>query len=252
MASDNRNVLEGRELPEIHLSDLERDPEMERLKRASVSERLRLSLVDMRQVTRDLIDEAPSEPRLLFFVLLSDVIFFLNVVLKFVISPENQAAGGGLPEGFGQFIGGALVLAFFLRTFSLYLCSGSFSGVCCVFGGEGSWRDTRAGVFWASLVAAPLGVLGALLVAGLGYLSQFHPIFGAPILLTPAHLLGVVAFVFFVSAAVAEAQRFGRTSPVFIAMSVLTVVIVIGGIAGWNAVENDVLRAMDDVLKDTR
>jgi hypothetical protein len=46
----------------------------------------------------------------------------------------------------------------------------------------------------------------------------------------PVQLMGVVAFVFFVSAAVAEAHGFRNTSPVFVAFSLVTVAILLGGL----------------------
>ena len=46
----------------------------------------------------------------------------------------------------------------------------------------------------------------------------------------PAHLIGMVFFVFFVSASVAEAHRFRNTSPVFVTFSVLTVLLLVLGI----------------------
>lgn len=238
MATEEREYYGAGALPEVHLSDLERDPEMERLKRASVSRRLRLSLTDMRQATRDLLDENPSEPRLLFFVLLSDVIFFLNMGLKFVISPAGEQASQGLPEEFAGAVGGLITLAFLVRTATLYVFSGMVAVVCRLFGGQGSFRDTRAGIFWASLVAAPIGVAGALLVVALGWLETFAPIFGEPVFMMPAQLLGVVAFVFFVSASVAESHRFRNTSPVFIAFSILTVVLLVAGLYVWGTVKD--------------
>ncbi|MEO0761180.1 MAG: hypothetical protein AAFZ09_05140, partial [Pseudomonadota bacterium] len=84
---------------------------------------------------------------------------------------------------------------------------------------------------WASLVAAPVGVVGSLIVVALGYLEPTYPILGEQMLQLPAHLIGIVAFVYFVSAAVAEAQQFRRTSPVFIAFSALSIGALVGVLA---------------------
>lgn len=218
-----------RPLPEITLADLDTDPELERLNQAGLSARLRLSFSDMRKATRYLLDEDPSEARLLFFVLLSDVIFFLNFGLKFVLSPSAEGMRDGLPSEFAGAIGGLVTLCFLVRTATLYVFSGAVTIGCRILGGRGSWRDTRAGIFWASLVAAPFGVVGALLVVALGYLETISPV-PLGLLEMPAQLIGVIAFVFFVSASVAESHRFRRTSSVFIAFSIVTVAVLLGGL----------------------
>lgn len=46
---------------------------------------------DMPASTRRLIKERPSEARLFFFVLLSDLIFFLSFSVKTVVSPTSMA-----------------------------------------------------------------------------------------------------------------------------------------------------------------
>ncbi|MEM9783718.1 MAG: YIP1 family protein [Pseudomonadota bacterium] len=216
-------------LPEVTLADLDEDPEIVRLRQESLSARIRMSIVDMRKATRLLLDDNPSEQRLLFFVLLSDIIFFLNFGVKFVVAPPEDV-NSGMPANFAEMIGGIIVICFLLRTATLYLFSGIVALFSRLLGGRGSWRDTRAGIFWASLVAAPVGVVGALIVVGLGYLEPHIPLAGSQLVQMPAQLIGVVAFVYFVSAAVAEAQQFKRTSPLFITFSVLSVALLIGGL----------------------
>jgi hypothetical protein len=218
------------DLPEVRLSDLERDEELVRLEEGTLSARIRLSFSDMRRATRLLLDENPTEPRLLFFVLMSDVIFFLNFGLKFVVSPAGASLESSLPSEFAGVIGGLVAICFLLRTATLYVFSGAVTLFCKLLGGKGSWRDTRAGIFWASLVAAPIGLLGALLVVAMGYLAPELPVLAQPAAQMPVQLMGVVAFVFFVSAAVAEAHGFRNTSPVFVAFSLVTVAILLGGL----------------------
>lgn len=181
---------------------------------------------DMRASTRRLIDESPSEARLLFFVLLSDIIFFLSRTLSLVVAP-GSATTKFVPIEIGLW----LILALLGRTFTLYLFSGLVGFVCRALGGQGSWRDTRAAVFWASLVAAPVGVAGALIGAGFERLSPMYPVLAIDLFVIAPLSIGIVAFVWFVSAAVAEAQRFTRTSPVFIAFAILTLVLAVGAIA---------------------
>lgn len=182
-----------------------------------------LSYRDMRAATRDLIAERPSEARLLFFVLLSDVIFFLSRGVSLVIAP-GSAAVDVMPPHPGIFV---LVLVM-LRTASLYILSAMITILCRMMGGQGNWRDTRAAVFWAALAAAPVGVLGSLVTASFSHLEVFHPIFAEPLIAMPPHYIGVVALLFFLAAGVAEAHRFSRTSPVFIALSVGTLVAAFG------------------------
>jgi hypothetical protein len=214
------------DLPDVHLEDVKQ--ELEPLTGMSVWARMRLSYHDMRRTTRALIDEQPSEPRLLFFVLLSDVLFFLSRGVALVVSPSATVEQSlPVPAQLGVLLVGALLL----RTITLYV----FSALVCLggwlFGGRASFKDARTGVFWASLVAAPVGILGALIGAGFAHLEAVSPIFASTLFSWPPLLIGPVAFVFFLSAGVAEAHRFPRTSPVFITFSVLTVILLIAAIA---------------------
>ncbi|MEM9062062.1 MAG: YIP1 family protein [Pseudomonadota bacterium] len=188
-----------------------------------LSSRVADAWMNMRASTRALLDEHPSEGRLIFFVLLSDVIFFLARTLSLVVAPAG-AAQKFLPIEIGLW----LVLVFVLRTATLYL----FSGVVCFvgrrLGGTANWRETRAAVFWASLVAAPVGVLGALIGATFGrWATQFPILASDPFVIAPL-ILGPVAFVWFLSAGVAEAHGAKRTSPVFIAFSVVAFILAVG------------------------
>lgn len=211
-------------MPDVTLADLPRDDDD--VRGMGLLERLLGAWRDMRESTRALIAENPSEARLLFFVLLSDVIFFLSRTLSLVVAP-GSAASKFLPVEIGIW----LILALLGRTLTLYVFSGLVGFVCRALGGQGSWRDTRAAVFWASLVAAPVGVAGALIGAAFERLSASLPILATDIFVIAPLSIGIVAFVWFVSAAVAEAQRFTRTSPVFMAFAVLTLVLAVGGIA---------------------
>ena len=224
--TDFKRRLDGTfvsDLPDVTLADV-RAEYGERLREITLWQRMKLSYVDMRAAVRELIAEDPSEARLLFFVLLSDIIFFLSRSLALVISP-GAAASEKLPLE----IGAILVFVFLARTATLYLFSGAVGAVCRALGGQGSWRDTRTGVFWASLVAAPIGVIGALIGAGMAHLEPYSPILtNAWVTMIPL-LIGPVFFVFYLAAGVAEAQRFRNTSPVFMTFSVLTVILLLAG-----------------------
>ncbi|MEL7153898.1 MAG: YIP1 family protein [Pseudomonadota bacterium] len=220
-------MTQGAELlPDITLSDVREAQEPDDSAGMSLSTRILSAWKDMRASTRALIDERPSEARLLFFVLLSDVIFFLARTLSLVVAPATTAQKF-LPLEIGLWLIGVFVL----RTATLYVFSGAVCGIARMLGGTGSWRDTRTAVFWASLVAAPVGVIGALIGVGLGHLAPHVPVLGSdPFVIAPL-VLGPVAFVWFISASVAEAHGARRTSFVFIAFSILAVAVSIAIVA---------------------
>ena len=184
----------------------------------SIGRRLWLSFRDMRAATRDLIDERPSEARLLFLVLLSDVIFFLSWAIMLVVAPGSETRSQ-LPAEVALM----LILIFLCRTAVLYIFSALVGIVCRMAGGQGSWRDTRTGVFWASLAASPIGVLGALIGGMVLHVADGTSMISGDTVLLVRFCVGFAVFVFFLSAGVAEAQRFKNTSPVFIAFSVLAI-----------------------------
>ncbi|MEL6217524.1 MAG: YIP1 family protein [Pseudomonadota bacterium] len=213
------------DLPEVHLADVKQ--ELEPVKGMSVWARMRLSYRDMRGATRTLIEENPSEARLLFFVLLSDVIFFLSFGVRLIVSPSavvEQALP--VPAQLGVLLIGAL----FLRTATMYI----FAGLVCLtgraFGGRGGVKAVRAAVFWASLVSAPVGVLGAMISAGFAHLEPSMPILGNALFAWPPVLIGILAFVVFLAAGTAEAHRFTKTTPVLAVYAVITLVLLLAAL----------------------
>lgn len=213
-------------IPDISLRDIRESADNEDIVGMTLSKRVIGAWGNMRASTRALIEERPSEARLLFFVMLSDVIFFLARTLSLVVAP-NAAAAKVLPLEVALWLIGVFVL----RTAALYL----FSGVICFFarliGGTGTWRETRTAVFWASLVAAPVGVLGAMIGTGLGHLAGEFPVLGTdPFVIGPL-ILGPVAFVWFISASVAEAHKARLTSLVFMTFSMLALALTIALVA---------------------
>ena len=116
-----------------------------------------------------------------------------------------------------------LVVVFLCRTAVLYAFSGLVGAVCRAIGGQGSWADTRTGVFWASLAAAPVGVLAAVLAVGALHLTRGSGMIDESLIMVMRFSFGFAVFVFLLSAAVAEAQRFRMTSPVFIAFSAFAI-----------------------------
>ncbi|MEM9146316.1 MAG: Yip1 family protein [Pseudomonadota bacterium] len=213
------------DLPDVHLSDVQQP--LEPLTGMSVWARMRLSYVDMRRTTRALIDENPSEARLLFFVLLSDVIFFLSYGVRLIVSPSD-AVGDALPPP--AQLGVLLIGSLFLRTLTLYI----FALVVCVvgrmLGGRGSFKAVRAGVFWSSLVAAPVGVVGAFVSGAFVQLEPALPMLALPVFAWPPVLVGIIAFVVFLSAGTAEAHRFPKTMPVLLGFTALSLVLLLAAL----------------------
>ena len=175
---------------------------------------------DMRSSTRRLINENPSEGRLLFYILLSDMIFFLSWSLKAVVAP-TLGARDLLPAEIGLW----LVVALFARTASVYLFSIVLGFVMRVFGGKGSWKSTRAGVFWGSFVAAPFGLFFALVTVLFASLEGQYPILQDAFISQAPYWMSLIPFVYFISAGVAEAHHTKQTFPVFAGMTFVAMVL---------------------------
>ncbi|MEM8753324.1 MAG: hypothetical protein AAGF90_10130, partial [Pseudomonadota bacterium] len=172
----------------------------------SYVDRILDAYVDMRWSTRALIDTSPSEARLLFFAILSDVLFLLARSLSMVVSApaEVQAA---LPT----YVGAGVVLAFLVRTSLFYVVAIIAHIVAKPFGGEGSWYETRCAVFWAALVSAPIEIFAAFVTVLVVFLRPSLPFLDVDWLVTAPYFIGPVAFGFFVCAGVAEAEGFRYT-----------------------------------------
>lgn len=177
---------------------------------------------DMRASTRDFILTYPSEARLLMLALLSDVIFFLARSISMVVAPPPEVQAS-LP----QFVGLAVVLAFLLRTASFYVIAAAATIISRPFGGVGSWHDTRCGVFWAALVSAPIEVIGALMTVTVAFLRPTIPILDSEWLIETPYFIGPIAFGFFLSAGVAEAQGFRYTYRVMAMLAIITIALIV-------------------------
>ena len=188
-------------------ADRERD-------RNSLGQRIWDSWKDMRAATRRLIEESPSEHRLLFFVLLSDMVFFVSWALKTVVSPVS-----GVEKYVPLEIGVWLIGALMLRTAAMYLFSLGTWGVCRMRGGTGSWKATRCGIFLGALAAAPLGLFMAILTVMMSWLEKDYPFLGQQIVAIPIYWIGLVPFLWLLSLGIAEAHGFKRHSGLFFGMS---------------------------------
>lgn len=119
---------------------------------------------DLRGSTRRLLASDPREGTLLALALASGAIWFLGRIAGLWLSPEAAGLGEAALIGRAQ---AEFVAAVFFRTLMLYAVAALAGLAARAFGGTGGWKDTRAAVFWAALVAAPVllavNVLAALL-----------------------------------------------------------------------------------------
>lgn len=174
---------------------------------------------DMPASTRRLIDERPSEARLLFFVLLSDLIFFLSFSVKTVVSPTSIAESA-LPDDVALL----LVVALMVRTGAIYAFSFILGLILRAFGGTGTLKDTRAGVFWGSFVSAPFEILAAILTVSMASMESSVPFLSGETLSLAPLWLGLLPYIWFVSAGATAAHGFKRFYPLFAALSLLCIV----------------------------
>ena len=152
---------------------------------------------DLGGAMRAELDRQPSEGRLLLYAMLSGVVWFLGEVMILRYGPvapilsEDEFMGRAVAA-----LGGAL----FVRTLALYGLAALGHLVARALGGSGGWRDSRAALFWAALVAGP-----AMLAAALLSLLLVDAPGGAG---ATAHMLGSLAFGWVAAQCFAEAHGF--------------------------------------------
>lgn len=194
--------------------------------RSKLAERMTDAWADMRLSTRRLLNEQPSEARLLFYVLLSDMIFFLSWSVRTLVSPSAGSTSAVPVE-----IGFWLVVALLMRTSAMYVLSMVAGSVLRICGGRGSWRETRTAVFWGALVAAPFGFLLALVSVAFRMLAPSAAVFGEDLVALLPYWISIVPFVWFISAGLAEVHGFRNTTTVFLYMTVAGLAAVILGMS---------------------
>ncbi len=175
---------------------------------------------NMRASTRRIITAKPSERYLLLLLLISDMVFFTSWTLKGVVVP--QATGG--MNLFSIEIGLLFLVSFILRTGLMYAFAAVIGSACRIRGGRGTWRNTRVAVFWGALVAAPFGLLAALVSVAITNLEIHFPVFKSDWISMPPYWLGMLPFIWFIADGVSKAQGFKRTLPVFIPLCTLALV----------------------------
>lgn len=191
--------------------------------RSGLFQRLQDGWTDMRASTRRLLREKPSEGRLLFYVLVSDMVFFISWTLKTLVAPAS-AAGGVIGA---DKIGLLMIAALMVRTALMYGFSLLVFAVTSVFKGDATWKMTRAGVFWGAFVSAPFGLAAAIIAAVMGMFEPQVPILGNQFVALPVYWLGLIPFVWYIAAGTAEANNFRLTSPTFMAMTLFALALTV-------------------------
>ena len=148
------------------------------------------------------------------------MVFFLSWALKAVVAP-TLGARDMLPAEIGIW----LIVALFVRTASVYLFSMVLGLAMRLFGGKGSWKSTRAGVFWGSLVAAPFGLFFAITTVLFASFENQFPILQDSFISQAPYWMSLIPFVYFISAGVAEAHHTKQTYPVFAGMTLVAMVL---------------------------
>lgn len=172
---------------------------------------------DLRGSLRAELERGPSEGRLLYYAVLSGLVWFLGRAALVAWGPEAPALTADM---FRARIAAELVSAVFFRTLALYALAAVIGAVARAAGGTGSWRDSRAALFWAALVAAP-AVLAAHLLSVLltGVPGQAGAIAG---------MLGALAFGWAAAHCIAEAHGFRSPVRVLGVMAALVAAFVGG------------------------
>jgi len=185
------------------------------LQSGGVAWRILGAWADLRGSMRFELDRHPSEGRLLFYVMLSGLIWFIGRYLLLVSS--TSALTMGQDEFIGR-VGAEFVAAIFFRSLAFYALAALAGGVAKAAGGNGDWHDSRAAMFWAALVAAPVILASTLLSLMLtGVLEDAAGIAG---------MLGAIAFAWAVANCFAEAHGFASVWRVFAAVAGLSAAFI--------------------------
>ena len=173
---------------------------------------------DLRGSMRAELDRDPGEGRLLFYVMLSGLIWFAGRTAVLVYGPLGPTIP---PDVFAGRVGLEFISAIFFRTLAFYALAALAGLIARAAGGGGGWRDSRAALFWAALVAAP-AILAATFLSLLltGIPGQAGAIAG---------MLGAVAFAWAVAQCLAEAHGFTSAWRVLAVLALLAAALV-GGV----------------------
>jgi hypothetical protein len=112
--------------------------------------RLLSAWAGLRASMRAELDRGPSEGRLLFYAMLSGCIWLVGKLMALTFGP---AAAMLTSDEFMAYASADVASVFFL-TLLLYGLAALGHAVAKAAGGFGNWRESRAALFWAALVAA--------------------------------------------------------------------------------------------------
>ena len=193
----------------------------------SVSEWLGLSVS-----ARSFINTRPTVLRLLALVLITDLIFYMGLVIKMnALTIESATAM------FQWEIGFLLALAFFGRTAFLFALASVLGGCGRLAGGSASTRITLTGVIWGTVAAVPLAIVATLLAGLIGVLQPLIPVLDARWVAISPYWLSLVIFVWFVTRGAAEAHGLTQhITPVLVPTMMLTVLSVPGTVLVWSLI----------------
>jgi len=136
--------------------------------RAGVIMRMLTAWRDLPGSMRAVLAERPGEGALLAMAMLSGLLRFLGRLAGLWLGP---GAAGTPPEALLSRIGAEFAGALVFRTLALYAVALLLWGLARLLGGRGGVYATRATLFWAALVAAPVMLmadLAGLAAAALG------------------------------------------------------------------------------------
>lgn len=175
---------------------------------------------NMQETTEKLLQQHPSEARLLLLVLISDVMFALSWTIKDVFlssSPSSATLGSDLMMW--------IVLTIMMRTMLIYAMALVIGVVFKFMGSKVTIQETRIGVIWGVFIAAPIGLLMSELVAMIDWMGFDFAILQGQGIQSLPYWLGMIPFLWFVSKGAAVANRVNNTLPVFVAMTATAVAI---------------------------
>ena len=179
--------------------------------------------VDLRGSMRAELARDPGEGRLLFYVMLSGLIWFFGRIAVLVYGPLGPVMA---EDVFVGRVGLEFISAIFFRTLAFYALAALAGLIARAAGGGGGWRDSRAALFWAALVAAPVTLAATLLSILLT---------GSPEQVTQAaRSLGALAFAWTTAHCIAEAHGFASAWRVLAAVAILAGLFVAGVFAAMS------------------
>ena len=167
----------------------------ERTAPLGIVDRIGRTLRDPRGAVRLEIAHA-SEARLFFYAFMASVFATLTALGEQALNPQPGPAADPAQWTATQAAAGA-----FFRPLALYGVAGVIGLAARRLGGTGSWRATRAAVFWTAFAAAPFALILSMLGAVLGAATALGT--AAPM---AAHALGSLLWAALLAPALGEAH----------------------------------------------